>query len=46
MKTENTIRHKLNDLENFCKKEGYILEEIQGEIQGLKWVLGELDEDL
>ena len=40
------IRYKLKELENFCKIEGHTLEEMQGEIQGLKWVLDELGEDI
>ena len=46
MKSEKEIRAKLKKLQNFCKKEGYVLEEMQGEIQGLKFCLDEMNQDL
>ena len=46
MKSEKEIRAKLKDLQDFCKKKDYTLEEMQGEIQGLKFYLNELGQDL
>ena len=46
MKSEKEIRAKLKQLQDFCKKEDYTLEEMQGEIQGLKFCLNELGQDL
>ncbi len=46
MKSEKEIREKLKEIEDFCKKEGYTSEEMQGEIQGLKYSLNEMDQDL
>jgi hypothetical protein len=43
MRTEKEIKAKLNELQSFCKKERYTLEEMQGEIQGLKFCLDELN---
>jgi hypothetical protein len=38
------MRKKLKELQDFCKKEGYTAEEMQDEIQGLKYCLNELDD--
>ena len=46
MKSERIIRKKLQQIEIFCKKEGHTLEEMEGEIQGLRWVVDELGEDI
>jgi hypothetical protein len=44
LRSEKDIRKKLKEIEDFCNNEGYTLEEMQGEIQGLKYCLKELDD--
>jgi hypothetical protein len=46
MKSEIEIKKKLKELEKFCNREQYTSEEMQGEIQGLKFSLNTLGEDL
>jgi hypothetical protein len=38
VKSEREIRAKLEDLQDFCKKEEHVLEQMQGEVQILKFV--------
>lgn len=46
MKTKYEIEHKLTELQQYCKDQDYTTEEMQGEIQGLRFALDQLGEDL
>lgn len=46
VKTQGEIEAKLAELEKFCAEENYTTEEMQGEIQALKFTLDKLGEDL
>ena len=46
MKTQKEIQTKLAELEKFCIDENHTTDEIQGEIQALKYTLGTLGEEL
>jgi hypothetical protein len=44
LRSEKEIKEKLKEIEYFCKKENYTTEEMQGEIQGLQFALGILND--
>jgi hypothetical protein len=44
LRSEKEIKEKLKEIESFCKNEKYTTEEMQGEIQGLQFALGILDD--
>lgn len=46
MKSQIEIEVKLSELEKFCIDEKFTTEEMQGEIQALKFALNKLGEDL
>lgn len=46
MKPQIEIETKLSELEQFCIDENFTTEQMQGEIQALKFALGILGEDL
>ena len=46
MKSQVEIESKLAELEKYCIDEDFTTEEMQGEIQALKFTLDKLGEDL